>query len=193
VCSGVLIAKSVVVSAKHCRSEGSPTLVYLKGDDYTKAPNTRNELIKVKKSVVHPGADLSILLLDKPSTVTPRRIARESDFDGSPPTDGTIVGFGSILLDGTPGNTRKRVASGLPIEVDFDEPEFFGGHRGRNSDTCKGDSGGPLYVRINTGEDAVLGITLHGIQPNGHCGKGGFYLRLEPFLDWINAEAGTHL
>jgi secreted trypsin-like serine protease len=45
-------------------------------------------------------------------------------------------------------------------------------------DTCKGDSGGPLYI-MSEGRPLLIAITSRGIGATMTCGVGGFYERLD--------------
>jgi hypothetical protein len=129
---------------------------------------------------VHPrprkrvGGDLALLLLDRPVTgIVPAAI----NFVAKPAfgTPGVIVGFGASSAVGGALNAEgagiKRTGrivthecgiSGAQNDTQvcwgFDEPV---GPPGEDSDTCYGDSGGPLFV--NAGEGLVLaGVTSSG-------------------------------
>ena len=61
-----------------------------------------------------------------------------------------------------------------------------GGNGG--ADTCKGDSGGPLFgTDPDSGELVLVGITSWGRE----CGDGGVYTRVAKFQDWLCRESGV--
>eukprot|EP01026_Neomeris_dumetosa_P078375 TRINITY_DN8476_c0_g1_i10.p2 TRINITY_DN8476_c0_g1~~TRINITY_DN8476_c0_g1_i10.p2 ORF type:complete len:357 (-),score=45.29 TRINITY_DN8476_c0_g1_i10:216-1286(-) len=54
------------------------------------------------------------------------------------------------------------------------------------ADTCRGDSGGPLLIANELGQDRILGLTSWGIDLN--CSGEGFsgvYTDVSGFIDWI--------
>ncbi|KAH8359552.1 hypothetical protein KR093_007415 [Drosophila rubida] len=57
-----------------------------------------------------------------------------------------------------------------------------------NVDTCRGDSGGPLMVPTNVGQQEVFfvaGITSYGPTPCGTPGWPGVYTRVGHYVDWV--------
>jgi endonuclease G len=57
-------------------------------------------------------------------------------------------------------------------------------------DTCKGDSGGPLYVA--KGKQWLLaGVTSRGTDlATTMCGDGGIYTRVDKYRTWISSVLG---
>ena len=209
-CSGTLIAPNVVVTAGHC---DLTTRVYLKGNDVSRAGGA--EIINIKKvtddsgfeSLLdfrhrNPKVDLRVLVLERDSTVPPRRIARESDLAGV--SEATLVGFGMVDLAGKVGYGVKRRVKVPLMTLDCTEPgladkfgcregyEIVAGHRGLLRDSCKGDSGGPLYIQAEDGSYLLLGATARGAWGRANeCGDGGIYVRVDQFLDWIREVTGA--
>lgn len=190
-CSGTLIAPNVVVTAKHCKNV---TRVFLKGNDVDKPQN--GETIPVVKSYTHPDLDLRVLILAHNSTVTPRQIAHGVMIQKA--KRATVAGFGTINLQGTIGYGRKRKVT-VPIEsLDCAAAcetcqygcvkgfELVAGHRGLRKDSCRGDSGGPLYIQDDAGDYFLLGATSRGARDRTHpCGDGGVYVRVDLCREWI--------
>jgi secreted trypsin-like serine protease len=210
-CSGTLIAPNLVVTARHCKSVSR---VFLNGNnvDY---PEDGAEIINVKAvqdesgveqllSIPHPDVDLRILVLEKKSTVTPRRVAHESNLEGV--TEVMLVGFGTIDLAGRIGYGIKRQVK-VPVETldctdaeiahrrgCHEEYEIVAGHRGLRRDTCRGDSGGPLYIEAEDGSYLLLGATSRGAWGSDNtCGDGGIYVRVDRFCDWIQEMTGIEV
>jgi secreted trypsin-like serine protease len=183
-CTGTLIAPNLVVTAKHC---DTVSRVFLKGRDISFLP--AGEVIRVKRQIPHETADIQVLVLETDSTVKPRHVARTNEVDT--PSLATVVGFGTVNFDGTSGFGLKRRVT-VPImsldcssqedQNDFRcvaETEIVAGHRGLWKDTCKGDSGGPLYIQGPGGQFFLLGATSRGTgEPGPICGQGGIYVRL---------------
>jgi hypothetical protein len=195
-CSGTLIAPNVVVTAEHCQGL---TRVYLRGTDVTKPDNA--EVIPIAEEFVHPELDLRVLVLKHNAATLPRTIGQASQLDGI--KEVTLVGFGTIDPDGRFGYGIKRRVD-VPIKT-FDcgqmgEPKRFGclpgreivaGHAGLMLDSCKGDSGGPLYIQRD-GEFYLLGATSRGARGGfRECGDGGIYVRVDLCLDWIREVTGA--
>jgi secreted trypsin-like serine protease len=57
-----------------------------------------------------------------------------------------------------------------------------------NHDTCRGDSGGPLYISIS-GKWLLAGVTSRGTDlAQTMCGDGGIYTRVDKYRAWIESE-----
>ncbi len=198
-CSGTLIAPNVVVTADHCQGV---TRVFLKGNDVT-APKT-GETLAVVQHYSHSEVDLQVLVLAQNSEVLPRAITPESVL--ADVTQATVVGFGTINPEGTYGYGRKRRVEVPIMSLDCggsDDPKHYGclpgreivaGHSGLMLDTCRGDSGGPLYLHGADGQYYLLGATSRGARGGFHtCGDGGIYVRVDLCLDWIRQVTGVEI
>ena len=194
-CTGTLIAANLVLTAKHCAQDYNVTRVFLRGNDVSQPE--KGDTMVVAKTHPHPdqSVDLMLLVLEGKSGVTARAIVRDEQFQVK---TATVVGFGMINPSGTKGFGRKRKASIPVMTLDcqemedqarygcYAEFEMVAGHRGLKRDTCKGDSGGPLYVESAEGKILLLGVTSRGVRvPGKPCGNGGIYVRADRFRDWI--------
>ena len=112
------------------------------------------------------------------------------------------VGFGVSRVEGgiPRGLGIKREVS-LPIAslsqtwgLHFDPTieaytEFAGARTLDRSDTCKGDSGGPVFFNWG-GQLKLVGITSRAVTRQGsggiECGYGGVYTNLKYYQDWIS-------
>jgi hypothetical protein len=211
-CSGTLIAPNVVVTAKHCQHVSR---VFLNGNDISQPDGAEVINVKMVKdengvdrrlAFPHPdgAVDLQVLVLEQDSIVPPRRVAQTSDLGDM--KEVMLVGFGTIDLAGTVGYGIKRQVR-VPFDtLDCTEAdiatnrgcrkgyEIVAGHRGLRRDTCRGDSGGPLYIEARDGSYLLLGATSRGTCDSEHtCGDGGIYVRVDMFLDWIREVTGAEI
>jgi hypothetical protein len=197
ICTGTLIAPNVVVTADHCRNV---TRVFLRGNDISRPED--GETLRVVRQFSHPEVDLRVLLLERDSQVLPRHVAWGAGLSGI--QTAILVGFGTIDVHGTVGYGLKRKVEVPLTSRDCSEPdapkkygclpsrEMVAGHRGLLLDSCRGDSGGPLYIRNTDGEYFLIGATSRGIRDSfTTCGDGGIYVRVDLCLDWIRNVTGV--
>jgi hypothetical protein len=160
--------------------------------------------------------DLALLRLERPvANVSPRPIAID---DGlvERATSYRAVGFGATDRDATIKPRHKREASitaasngctgstnGQSDESAYGckpNEEIVAGHLRDRTDTCNGDSGGPLYISSRgTGEVTpsseyrLAGVTSRASSlSQTMCGDGGVYERLDRGArDWITATVNA--
>ena len=64
---------------------------------------------------------------------------------------------------------------------------FCAGLKSGFQDSCRGDSGGPLYCSPNAGNRGIAyGLVSHG--PHGNCGRPGqpgVYAKISTIIPWI--------
>lgn len=203
-CTGVLVAPTVVLTAGHC-ADGI-TGVRLDSADYA---DGSGEYIQAKKVIEYPSSqrsyDITAIVLETPAKTAPRPIAMdciadEYLVDGA---DATIAGYGAYDQWGSRYDSRLREAD-LSIN-DADCSTLADGCQravspggelsagGDGTDTCYGDSGGPIYVRTPKG-DFLAGITSRGYSwVDVPCRDGGIYVRPDAVIDWIEDETGVEL
>ena len=73
-----------------------------------------------------------------------------------------------------------------PIASNQVTVEFVAASKSEKADTCKGDSGGPVYC-VDNGAFKLVGITSRATpKSNAVCGDGGIYEAVGYYRDWIN-------
>lgn len=117
-----------------------------------------------------------------------------------------IAGFGAtgFAEDNSPDLLKARIA---PVDQTVCSQNFPAGHGlskgiaedqlcavGANSDSCPGDSGGPLQTTLHTYHRRVamlVGVTSFGSA----CGLGsyGVYQKIAPHRGWLESVVGESL
>jgi secreted trypsin-like serine protease len=95
-------------------------------------------------------------------------------------------------IDSTGAGVADRYGSDPGLELVAGSPFL-------DRDTCKGDSGGPVYIDID-GQWFLAGATSRGVSPTPGavsdpqrlCGDGGIYVRIDKYLDWVKSVPGGH-
>lgn len=189
-CTGTLIARAVVLTAKHCVFED------MGGADWVANPVSSMSVrfgasvtapdgeIAVTAIATTPGAyrdgagamggDIALLTLASAATVAPADVSIEA------PTSGLalrIAGYGYTEAGsmGTLGERREGSASIVSVAAGTFTSEGA-------SWTCTGDSGGPAF---RASDGAVVGVT--SIGPRGCPASTSIYTRLDAHVDLLTA------
>ena len=203
-CSGTLIAPDVVLTAGHCIGV-HPVEVIVDTTDYM---GSAGEHIAVASAKAYPSwqteYDVGVIVLAQPAHATPRAIAADCAMTKDM-IDGArvrLVGFGLTDEGGSGDNSRLHQAMLDVTDAACTDPqacnskispdgEFMAG--GDGTDSCFGDSGGPVY--LGSGATASLaGVVSRGSGPDGKpCGGGGVYVRADKVVAWIERTTGRTL
>lgn len=203
ICTGVLVAPTVVLTAGHCA--GGIRSVILGTNDFTQG----GEQINVVQEIPYPNwqnsYDVTALVLEHPSTIEPRMIASGCIRDNYivNGADVAIVGYGAIDTRGRQYTNELREAFTTVTDADCTaidrgctasiSPGGEIGAGGMGIDTCFGDSGGPMYLLTDRG-DYVVGLTSRAWDDaTAPCGQGGIYERPDAVIDWIESQTGATL
>ena len=178
-CSGVLVSPVLAMTAAHCPP---PSRIYVgpqvidtdAANIYTvNVDSQRWGDIALLRIQAIEGRHLRFLPL---ATGCPERFGT--------PLIATLVGFGSAfpesIPDGLRGYGRTRLAemtcAGSTNRLPCNPAEEFALTASPgDSDTCEGDSGGPVLAAIR-GNATIVGITSRSID-GSVCGRGGIYVR----------------
>jgi hypothetical protein len=203
-CSAVLVAPDIVLTAAHC------VLVETRYAVHGLDRNFRDVRREVVSLVLHPsfqagtpprtqpGIDLALLRLESPMgpgfEPMPLRAL-------SPPMEGedvTIAGFGTTSFNNrASARTLRYTYLRLRGEIRIGNTMLMASDSERESrrlgaGACQGDSGGPI-LRGDPGTFALLGIVswssgASGERERSACGGLTAITPVTPHLDWINAR-----
>ncbi|NQY90961.1 MAG: trypsin-like serine protease [Deltaproteobacteria bacterium] len=192
-CSGTLIACRSFLTAAHCvcpwdgeqcQGAGAPYKglysVYLQG-----AGVYRAESVRVNPGYSYPAGDLAVVTLDRPvEGIVPAAMAGVTPAVGSAVV---VVGYGRS--DGAAsdfGIKRMGDVTTVGCESGDDNGNVCWNFDGSASNTCHGDSGGPLFVDQGDGP-RLAGVTSGGTQLDCGPGDHSFDTSVAAWTDWVNS------
>lgn len=199
-CSGVALARDLVLTAAHCVPAGASYKLI-------EFDSARQPVLKDIASIArHPGfdanaalrhrvtADVALIKLAAPLKVVPAMLAPP----GNPVAAGdrfVVAGYGlTVRGDGKTGGTVRAatlVATGQPgtLQIRLADPAAKGERPGLGA--CTGDSGAPAFRDIG-GALAVIGVVSWSTGPAAADGCGGLtgVTPLTRYHGWIMEQAG---
>ena len=208
-CTATLIGCQTVLTAAHCVCDAEGAACQPDGAQPPQ-PNRYFVFLQhagtfaVDRIAVHPSyaadvADIAVLHLAAPVTgIAPTPINRTS----APPhgMTGAIVGFGrqgGPVSDYGLKRAGNVAIAGCPSGVSNDTSVCWNfaapaGPAGSNSNTCHGDSGGPLFVDFGCGP-VVAGVTTDGVNADCTIGDHSWDANVFAFTSFIDAVAPGEL
>lgn len=183
-CSGVLVAERVVLTARHCLHDLEPSAVEVVFEVDDSEPRVT---MNAGVAAVHSTLDvLALTLTDDRSAeidAMPLPIADALPTGLGPSSLVQISGFGADA-DGGVGDRRFLVAV-----IEQVEPETLVVSSDRLGGACFGDSGGPLLARADDGSVRTLGLLKFG---TANCFGSDHYARVDGLASWA-ADVGLKL
>jgi secreted trypsin-like serine protease len=193
VCSGIVIAQDVILTAAHCVPRELELRVHYKANDGAA------KLIVPRTVSLHPGYDakainkrtrsIDLALLHLPAPL-PSRFAI-ADLTASAPRAGmlvTVAGWG-VSIEGEARSTGTYRHAGLKLIEPYGPSSILlwaadpkGDGKRTGAGVCQGDSGGPMIL-----EGAVIAVSSWSTGAAGKtCGLLTQAIRLGPQREWID-------
>ncbi len=221
-CAGTLVSARWILTAGHCATDdagaplapanynANPASLRVGGTTRTTgAPYSVADVLRepgYSEATGVPVNDLALLHLVSPSPQPPlRMIGQDQTALWSPGVAATVIGWGITDPADMTGTSQSPtlLEAEVPMVGDASclqapalnpgfDPASMVCAGGGSTDTCGGDSGGPLLVPGN-GDFAVAGVTSWGVNACATAGAPGVYGRLgAPSLNaWVRSKVPT--
>ncbi|KAK4873505.1 hypothetical protein RN001_015534 [Aquatica leii] len=211
-CGGSLITKTHVLSAGHCMCSGSSLIPVNQiritmGQHHLTQPSSVTYEVGVKSATLHPDYvcskvrnDLVILELERAlewsDNVHPACLPtaiHENGYKRFVDILATVAGWGwtnensQIGINILETETCQQWYKSQGKKTKIHESQICAGYEQGGVDSCWADSGGPLMVPSETGEQVmVVGVVSTGIG----CARPflpGLYTRVSEYISWIES------
>jgi secreted trypsin-like serine protease len=216
-CGGSLISKKFVITAAHCAYNrlsinAEPDVVRLGELAFNETNRYRKDFV-IEEIITHPQYKArfiyqDIALLRLKGTVEFSKLIRPACLW----TDQGFGNYSKVAATGWGSVGQFQDGSNILLKVNLDlidnescskflkkyrrmpngliDTQMCSGVLTGGKDTCEGDSGGPLQVKVNENRCVyhVLGLTSFGFICGGE-NQPAIYTRISSYLDWIEDTA----
>jgi V8-like Glu-specific endopeptidase len=174
VCSGVLVAESVVLTAAHCVPGSPRDALEVRWGGADAAPTAYQAIVaselEPRYERQYDDHDLALVWLDQPANAGPVALPGPLVSESLVGEIARVVGFGEA--GGAGGSPGEELEGAVRITA-------VGGttltYEPATAMTCRGDSGGPVYVEVD-GVRTLVGITTSGDEA---CERIGVAVRVD--------------
>jgi hypothetical protein len=199
-CSGVALARDLILTAAHCVLPGSD--YKLVAFDEARRP-TLKDIAGIAR---HPGFDVNAVLRHRATADVavlktaapmnnPLAVLAPAGGNVAPGDRLVVIGNGlAIPGDGKSGGTTRSAtltATGQPgtLQIRLVDPAANGARAGLGA--CTGDSGAPVFRDVG-GRLLVIGVVSWSTGPNASAGCGGLtgVTPLTRYRGWVVEQAG---
>ncbi len=189
-CTGTLVGCSTFLTAAHCFDDDPAKEHYRVF--FQHAGFFAVDGYEIHKDYAFPDDDIAVVRLTDPAAgIPPSRLNSIQRVAAGAP--GTSVGFGRS--GGSPSSNRDYgVKRSGTVDVSTcggslsDTLSICWEFKGVGSNTCNGDSGGPLFVEVG-GATVVAGVTSGGVKRTCQSTDYSHDTRVFTYASWIEKEA----
>jgi len=210
-CGGTVLNEDTILTAAHCFGNGNqdPTTVHLKDTDLVSSGDGKGIDVPIGQIFSHPGwnsatlaNDIAIVKLSRrvtfdrnvQSACLPYNYQGKNLFNILKNPAPTVAGWGSERVGGPTTSKLKQAKVAMKTQsecrnayrnvgqVSIDDTKICAGEG--KTDSCNGDSGGPLLSNHLESGWTVVGVTSFGVD----CARPDFpgvYTRVDKYLNWI--------